>query len=163
MTPMKSLLAALAASLALPAFAAEGVTIRDAYARVATPMSASGAAFMVIENHAAAADRLIDVSTDVAERAELHTHREDAQGVMQMLKVEEGFAIPAGGEHALARGGDHVMLMGLRQPLMQGDMVTLTLHFEQAGDLVVEVPVDLERMPTHEASGSMPGGHGMQH
>jgi len=73
-------------------------------------------------------------------------------GVMKMMHVEEGFAVAAGETHMLQRGGDHVMLMGLNQELKQGDTITLTLSFEKAGDMVVEVPVDLARKP---AAGGM--------
>ena len=137
-------LAAALSLFALPALA-EGITIQDPYARVSTMMSKSGAAFMVIENTGATDDRLISAASDVAEKVELHTHKEDAQGVMQMLEVPEGFAIPAGGSHALARGGDHVMFLGLTRSLAQGDLVTLSLTFEKAGTVTVEVPVDLAR------------------
>lgn len=160
MFTFRTILAAAAVSLALPAFAQEGLVISDPYARVSTAMSKSGAAFMVIENHADAEDRLVGASTDAAERAELHTHR-DVDGVMQMVEVEEGFAIPAGGSHVLERGGDHVMLLGLTRALHHGDRISLTLSFEKAGEVVVEVPVDLERQPVQEGGegmhGHMPG------
>lgn len=144
MNLIKSLLAAAAVAFALPAFA-EGVIITDPYARVSAMMAKSGAAFMVIENHTDADDRLVSAASDVAERVELHTHREDANGVMQMLEVPEGFVIPAGGSHALARGSDHVMFLGLTRELKHGDTVTVTLTFEKAGEIVVDIPVDLER------------------
>ncbi|MCL7463649.1 copper chaperone PCu(A)C [Phaeovulum sp. NW3] len=144
MSLLKSLLAATAVAFALPAFA-EGITVHDPYARVSTAMSKSGAAFMQIENTGAVDDRLIAASSDIADRVELHTHKADDKGVMQMLHVPEGFVIPAGGNHALQRGGDHVMFLGLRQGLSHGDVVTVTLTFEQAGELVVDIPVDLQR------------------
>ena len=150
------LAATAAATFALPALAGDMITIADPYARVATAMSKSGAAFMVLENHAAEDDRLVAATSDVAKRVELHTHKENADGVMQMIEVEEGFAIPAGGSHALARGGDHVMFMGLNRSLNHGDIVEVTLTFEKAGDVTLEIPVDLERKPMH---GEMKG-HG---
>ena len=153
---LRSVLAALAATLCLtlPAAADDGVHIIDPYARAS---AASGAVFLVIANHQTDDDRLIAASTDAAARTELHTHRQDANGVMQMLEVSEGFVIPGNGEHVLARGGDHVMLMGLARPLNTGDTVTLVLTFERAGVVTVEVPVDNDRKP--EAAGHM--GHGM--
>lgn len=157
MTLLKSLLAAAAIVCAVPAFA-EGVIITDAYARTSGASAKSGAAFMVIENHADADDRLLSAASDVAARVELHTHKEDANGVMQMLEVPEGFAIPAHGSHALARGGDHVMFLGLTRSLAQGDKVTVTLTFEKAGEMTVEVPVDLERK---DAMGGMMGNGAM--
>jgi periplasmic copper chaperone A len=148
---------ALSLLLAAPALAHDGVHVIDPYARVSTMMSTSGAAFMVIENHSASDDRLIRATSDIAEKVELHTHKDAGNGVMQMIEVEEGFVIPAGGSHALARGGDHVMFLGLKQPLAHGDTVTVTLTFERSGDVVVEVPVDLERKPDTSAHGE---GHG---
>lgn len=140
------LAAAAALSFAIPAFAGD-IMVQDPYARTSTMMSKSGAAFMTLMNHGAEDDRLIGASSDVAQRVELHTHIEDANGVMKMVEVKEGFPVPAGGMHALARGGDHVMFMGLNRTLAQGDIVTLTLTFEKAGDMTIEVPVDLERKP----------------
>ena len=153
--------AALMSSLMLPglAMAEGGITVSDPYARASTMMSTSGAAFMVIENHAAADDRLVSAASDIAERVELHTHVADANGVMQMIEVPEGFVIPAGGSHALQRGADHVMFLGLTRPLAQGDIIPVTLTFETAGEVLVEVPVDLERKPMQ---GQMKGQGKMQ-
>ncbi|WP_425041171.1 copper chaperone PCu(A)C [Primorskyibacter sp. S187A] len=152
--------AAFAATLlALPAFA-EGIMIKDAYARASGPNAKAGAAFMQIMNHSDSEDRLIGASADVAKRVELHTHKDMGDGVMKMMEVEEGFAVPAGGMHALARGGDHVMFMGLNQSFIQGETISVTLTFEQAGDVVVEIPIDNERKGGH---GSMDhSGHGMK-
>lgn len=136
---------------------AEGIVVEDAYARASTPTAKSGAAFMVLMNTSDLDDRLVAAKSDVAARVELHTHREIADGVMKMMEVEEGFAIPAGGSHMLARGGDHVMFMGLNEPFADGDTVAVTLVFEHAGEVAVEIPVDLNRKPTHG------GGHGAGH
>lgn len=135
-------LAALAVLSPAAALADEGLTIRDAYVRSTNPKTA--AAFMVVENHGAADCRLTGVSSDAAEMVELHTHAE-VDGVMKMQKVEGGIAIPAGTEHALARGGDHVMLMGLTKPLAQGDTVALTLDFGDCGTRPIEAALDNDR------------------
>ncbi|RYH07685.1 copper chaperone PCu(A)C [Tropicimonas sp. IMCC6043] len=138
------LFAAVAAlSLAGPALAE--IEIRDAYARAAMPTAKAGAAFMEIANTGAEDDRLVAARTDISAKAELHTHVDAGNGVMQMIEVEEGFPIPAGGTHLLARGGDHVMFMGLKGPMNHGESVTVTLVFEKAGEMTVEIPVDLER------------------
>ena len=145
---LKTLLtSAVALTLAAPLYA--DIMVHDAYARSATPNAKSGAAFMVLMNHGETDDRLVAASSDIAARVELHTHREDANGVMRMLEMEDGFVIPAGGQHALARGGDHVMFMGLNTSLLQGETVSVTLTFENAGEMVVEIPVDLERKAGH--------------
>lgn len=143
---MKSmLLSASLLALATPALA--DITVSDAYARAASPAAKSGAAFMTLENDGGEDDRLVGVASDAAERVELHSHAEDPNGMMVMSEVEEGFAVPAGGTHVLGRGGDHVMFMGLRAPWESGDTIPVTLTFERAGDVQVEIPVDNERMP----------------
>ena len=155
--------AAAAALLAFPAFAQshDGIHVTDAYARVSGPSAQSGAVFMVLENHSAEEDRLISATSDVAARVELHTHKQDANGVMQMLEVAEGFAIPGGASHALARGGDHVMLMGLTRSLNHGDSFPLTLTFARGEVITIDVTVDLERKPEPMGHGAMDhGAHG---
>lgn len=158
--------AAALACLGLPALA-DGIVISDAYARSAGAMAKTGAAFMVIENQGPTDDRLLAAASDVAQRVELHTHKATADGVMQMMAVPEGFAIPAQGRHALARGGDHVMFLGLTRKLQQGDSIAVTLTFEKAGAVTVEIPVDLQRqdgMETMPMDGTMPQhGHGHGH
>ena len=144
----KTILAATTAIiLAIPAFA-DGIMINDAYSRSAGPNAKTGAAFFGIMNSTDQDDRLIGVTSDIAKRVELHTHIETADGVMQMRQVKDGFPVEAGGMHMLQRGGDHVMFMGLLHPMVQGETVTVTLTFEKAGDIIVEIPVDLERKPT---------------
>jgi len=135
---------ALALGFSLPVHAGD-IEVQDAYMRSSGAMAKSGAAFMQIVNNGPEDDRLIDAASDLSMRVELHTHKASADGVMQMVHVPEGFVIPAGGSHALARGGDHVMFMGLTRKVAHGDVVTLTLTFEKAGEMTIEVPVDLER------------------
>lgn len=140
----KLLVIPLAAVFAVPAFAAD-IMIKDAYARSAFDGAKTGAAFMQIMNPLDEDDRLIAVKSGVAKKIQLHTHKDMGEGVMKMMHVAEGFAIPAGGTRALSRGGDHVMLMGLTQKLIDGDAIELTLVFDKAGEIVVQVPVDRER------------------
>ncbi|MBN9888401.1 copper chaperone PCu(A)C [Salipiger abyssi] len=155
---MKSLILAGACALALatPAFAE--IAVQDAYARSAMAGAKTGAAFMVIENTGDEDDRLIAVASDAAVKVELHTHIAGDNGVMRMVEVEEGFVIPAHGAHALARGGDHVMFMGLTAPFEQDKMLSVTLTFEKAGEMMVEIPVDLERQPDHAMQHGKMGG-----
>ncbi len=163
MSPIKTLFAATAAmSFAIPAFAGSMIMVEDAYARAAGMNAVAGAAFMQLMNHGDEDDRLIAVRSEASKRVELHTHIKGDGGVMRMVEVEEGFALPAGGTHMLQRGGDHVMFMGLNQPWHQGDTVSVTLVFEKAGEMAVEIPVDLQRMPAGAAM-QMDESHSMQH
>jgi hypothetical protein len=120
---------------------------------------------MVIRNHGSAPDRLLSVASPAAESVELHGNEEE-EGVMRMRPLEEPLEIPAGAEVPLERGGLHVMFMGLAAPFEDGALVALTLTFEEAGAIEVEVPVDLDRLTgatgaehDHEGHGDH-GGHG---
>lgn len=165
--------AVLAACLSLtaPALAEEhpaGIHIHDVYARVNGGIGKTGAVFMMIHNNTATDDRLVEVRSDVAKLVELHTHLEGEDGVMKMERIEGGIALAAGEMHELARGGDHVMLMGLTRELADGESFALTFVFEQAGEVVVEATVDNARKPgegqmNHDAmhgDGSHGDGHG---
>ena len=130
---------ALAASSAAsgPAAAGGPLTIEDARARIVLP-SRPGAAWLTIRN-TGEADRLIGAESPAADRVELHTHIHDG-GVMMMRKVE-GIDVPAGGRAALRPGGDHLMLFGLKGKLSPGDRFPLTLVFEKAGRVAIEMRV----------------------
>ena len=152
------LAAAVAASfLALPALAE--IEVHDAYAITARPGAPTGAAFMVIHNHGGPDDHLLSVSSPVAEMVELHTHVMDANGVAQMTAVPEGWDIPADGELLLQRGAEHVMFMGITTPFEDGTTIPLTLHFEVAGDVTIEVPVDLSRLGGEDGMQMGEGDH----
>lgn len=164
MTVRTTLFAALSAfALTSPALA-DGVEVHDAYAITSGAMAQSGAAFMVIHNHGGPADRLLAARSDVAARTELHTHVQNSDGVMQMIEVEEGFDLPTDGEIVMERGGHHVMFLGLTAPLEDGQVIPVTLVFETAGDVVVDVTVDLDRAGgaamDHGDHGSHDTGHG---
>ncbi|MEQ3707941.1 MAG: copper chaperone PCu(A)C [Tateyamaria sp.] len=148
----RALAFATATLFALPAFA-DGIMVMDPYARAASPVAKSGAAFMTLHNMSQQDDRLIAVRTDAAKRVELHTHKETGDGIMQMMEVEDGFPVAAGEMIQLKRGGEHVMLMGLTGPLEQGADISVTLVFETAGEVEVSIPVDNERAPDAGAHG----------
>lgn len=146
-----------AALLALtPSLALAAPTVTDPYAIMARPGAPSGGAFMTIADPDGAADRLIGASSPLVEKIELHTHEIDADGVARMIEVEEGFELPAGGELVLERGGLHLMLFGLSPEIADGTVIPVTLTFETAGEVQVDIPVDLSRL-----GGGM--GQGMDH
>jgi copper(I)-binding protein len=155
-------LAAAAIISAGTAVAQDGILVENAYAITSGPGAVSGAVFLEIVNHSATTpDRLLSATSDVAQRVELHTHLIDAGGVARMVEVEDGFAVAPGETHVLERGGDHVMMMGLTRPLADGDSFELRLLFERGGEVIVEVPVDLDRAPMQGHGGhGAPAGHG---
>jgi copper(I)-binding protein len=152
--------AALAAAFLMssaPAFA-NGIEIHDAYAISAMPGAMTGAAFMIIHNHGGPSDRLTGVRSDAAARVELHTHIQNADGVMQMVHVEEGFALGSEGEIVMERGGNHIMFMGLTQPFVPGETVSVTLEFETAPDMTISIPIGEPQMGDSMDHGSMDHG-----
>jgi len=130
----------LAATIALASGAgASGVMIMKAYARAsATATSETGAAYVNLMVHGGG-DRLIAVSTPAAKMAGLHK-TVLADGVMKMEHVD-AIDVPASGMLEMKPGGYHIMMMGLTQPLKQGDEIELTLTFERAGEVKVKVKV----------------------
>ncbi len=159
----KILFAAVAALTAMssPLFAGDAkIMIHDPYARASGPSAKAGAAFMEVMNMGSEPDRLIAATSEISKVTQLHTHQEDGDGVMKMIHVEEGFEIPAGETLMLMRGGKHVMFMGLNDPMEQGETVKVTLTFEKAGDIEVEIPVDLERKAETGHSHSDHSSHG---
>lgn len=165
MRTVHTLLAAAFAVLAIPLAAAahDGVHINDAYARF-LPGAKSGAAFFEIENHHVEDDRLIAAASNVAEKVEPHTHIQSAEGMMQMLPVEGGIVIPAQASAWLQRGGDHLMFMGLTEKLKDGDTISVTLTFERAGEVTIDIPVDNAREPGAAMPANVHGGmSGMDH
>ena len=137
-----TLIATLAALLALPAYAHDGVHIIDPYARVIGP---SGTVFFRIGNDEAVEDRLISATSPDAGMVMLMSTSAGSDGVMKMASLPDGMSIPANGERVLASAGDHVMLMSLTRSLKAGDSVTLVLTFAKAGEVHLSLPVDNTR------------------
>ncbi len=102
--------------------------------------SSATALFMNIENHAETADTLLRAESDVAEMVQIHLSEIDANGVSSMHEVD-GVEIPAGGIAELKPGGYHVMLMGLKREIMEGESISFTLTFRNAGEVTIEAPV----------------------
>lgn len=117
------------------------VMVEGAWARPSAKMAKNGAAYFTMTNHGAMADKLLSASTEVAQKTELHTHIND-KGVMKMRPLKEPVVIEPGKSAAFAPGGHHVMLMGLKAPLTVGSHFPLTLTFEKAGAITVNVMVE---------------------
>jgi copper(I)-binding protein len=115
------------------------IVVNQAFARATPPCAMAGGAFFKIENKGKASDRLLAVASPAAGMAELHTMTHEG-GVMRMRAVD-AIEIKPGETVALAPGGLHVMLMDLKQPLKEGSRFPLTLTFERAGKVRIEVSV----------------------
>ena len=101
--------------------------------------------FRTIRNRGDGADKLVGASTPAAERVELHRMVQDAGGVMRMRQIA-AVDLPPRSDTPLRHGGTvHLMLMGLKTPLKEGDSFDLTLNFERTPKVTVRVAVQKPR------------------
>lgn len=115
------------------------ITIENAYALPTAPGQTAAAVFMTVKNNSDAADKITGATTEIAEKAELHTMSMDGD-VMKMRSVES-YDIPAKGTLELKPSGGHIMLTGLKQQLEPGKgfVVNLTLENSKSYTLNVDV------------------------
>ena len=102
----------------------------------------NGAAYFVVTNSGSAADRLIAAASPIG-TTEIHESMMSDDGTMEMRPVN-GVDVPAGGSVAFEPGGLHIMFLGVAEPPAVGDTIPLTLTFENASELTLEVPVRQE-------------------
>ena len=156
--------------LSTPVCAAEvkagDLVITQAWSR-ATPGGAKvGGGYLTIENKGTTPDRLIGGSADIAAKVQVHEMSMN-NGVMTMRPVEGGLTIEPGKTVKLTPGGFHLMIMDLKGPLKQGEAVPITLEFEKAGKVQIELGIggigamgpassdnpsgqmDMKKMPDH--------------
>jgi periplasmic copper chaperone A len=139
--------------LPVGALAQSGLAVEHVWSRAA-PQGGVGVLFMTVTD-AGPPDRLLGVSTPVADRAELHESMND-NGVMKMRPTDK-LPVSPGKPLVLAPGGYHVMLMGLKRALREGERFPVTLTFEKAGAVTIEALVA-------RAGARIPAGHeGMAH
>jgi periplasmic copper chaperone A len=141
-------LVAASAALAQPT----QLDVANAWAGATPGKAENGAAYVTITSPTA--DRLVSANTPVAKKAELHTM--SMQGMVMKMRPVSGVDIPAGQPVSLKPGGEHIMLMGLNEPLLEGQSFPLTLDFEKAGPRTVTVTVE-------KAGAKGPGPAAAQH
>ncbi|MEO1066126.1 MAG: copper chaperone PCu(A)C [Pseudomonadota bacterium] len=136
------------------------IHIHDAWTRATVKTARVGGGYLAIVNTGDAPDRLVSVSTDAANRSEIHEMKL-VDNVMRMRPLNAGLEIPPGGEIVLKPGAEHVMFMGLTEQLQEGKTVTATLTFEKAG--AIEVVFDIAGLaakgPDGDHSGHDHSGH----
>jgi periplasmic copper chaperone A len=140
MNMLRAVVIALALCVGMPVCADDApIAARDAWARPTLKGTRTGAVYLILSNHGTASDRLVGISTPVAERAEVH---EDVttNGVMSMKAVPE-LALPVGTDTAIEPGRYHIMLMGMKAQLAVGETFPITLTFASAPPLNVSVAV----------------------
>ena len=121
------LASSLAACSGTPSASDDGIVVTDAW--VKSVDEGMTAAFGVLTNTTDADVTLVAASTDASPMVELHETLTDADGSSMMQEVDGGLTISAGDSLTLEPGGNHLMLMGITEPLIAGDDVTLTLEW----------------------------------
>lgn len=124
------------------ALAHQTMVMVQAYAFDTTPGMANGAAYLVIENTGPSEAKIVGVSTDIAELAQVHTHEQDGD-LRRMVALELPIVLQPGETLTMQPGGVHLMLLGLNEALKIGDQIDLILHLEgrHVRDLEVSVEV----------------------
>lgn len=114
--------------------------ITGGFARATLPGQPVGGGYLMIANNGDAADRLVSARSNVAGRVEI---REMAieRGLMKMRELPDGLEIAAAELVELAPGGFHLMFMELKEPLVEGAQVEVTLTFAVAGDVSVPLAI----------------------
>jgi len=140
-----ALTAAIVAPAAAHEFKAGDLEIKHPWSRATVPAAKVGGGYFTVVNPTDAPDRLVGATADVAQKVEIH-QMAVKDGVMTMRAVEGGLEVPAKGELTLQPGkeggGYHLMFMGLKKPLVEGEKIPGTLTFEKAGKVSVEFAVE---------------------
>ncbi|GGA52754.1 hypothetical protein GCM10011385_02620 [Nitratireductor aestuarii] len=126
------------------------IEIGHPWSRATLPAAKVGGGYLKLTNEGTADDRLVAVASPIADRVEVHA-MEMKDGVMMMRPLADGIEIKAGETVELAPGGFHLMLIDLKQPMTEGERVPLTLTFEKAGSIDVELAVEAARAPAAAA------------
>ena len=129
------------------------VAVTDAWCRPTPNGAQAGGCYVTLL--ASTDDRLVGGSTPAAAQFQVH-EMSMADGVMRMGELKDGLALPAGKSVALAPGAEHIMLIGLTQPLVAGQTVPLTLKFASAPEVTVQAEI---RLPSTSGAGMAHGAH----
>ncbi|MGA5495448.1 copper chaperone PCu(A)C [Streptomyces cinereoruber] len=134
---------ALAASLALTGCSSSSDAAGDGKpelkvsgAFMPKPVTDMAGGFLTITNDGDTADRLTSVTSPISDDVTIHETKD------QKMREVKFFDIPANGKLSLARGGNHIMFMSLKEKPEQGDKVSVELHFEKSGPIKVDLPVE---------------------
>lgn len=155
---MKTLI--LSVALGLPTLALSQTTVAEPWVRGTVAQQKATGLFAKITS--ATGGKLVAASSPVAGVVEIHEMRMDGD-TMKMRQLAQGLDLPAGKAVELKPGGYHVMLMDLKQPLKDGELVPVTLTIEGPSGKKETVELKAPVKPL----GAMAGhgghsGHGMK-
>lgn len=112
--------------------------ISGGFTRATLPNAPVGGGFLTIANTGSESDRLVSAQSAIAKQTQIHEMAMEGD-VMKMRELKDGLDLPAGETVALEPGGFHLMFMGLNGTIKEGDVIPVTLTFEKAGTVVVEL------------------------
>ena len=115
-----------------PVTAAESMRVVDGWVKAVD--EGMTAAFGMLENTGDVEVTLVAASSSISPMIEIHEVVMN-DGVMVMQQKQGGIVVAAGGTHELAPGQDHIMMMGVVEPVMPGDAVTVTLQVSDGSTL----------------------------
>jgi copper(I)-binding protein len=127
------------------------VVLNDGYARATFPMAKTAAAYFTLHNHGENDLQLSGVTVDakVADEAQIHTTKMEGD-VMRMRHLIDGVTIGVHEHVTFTSGGYHVMFLGLKNGLSEGEEVQLTLHFDGQEPLHTVLPVKADNEGMHK-------------
>lgn len=114
--------------------------LTGAFTRATLPNAPVGGGYVTITNTGDEPDRLVSAQSAFSPDVQIH-EMAVVNDVMEMRQLPEGLEIPAGETVTLAPGGLHMMFMNISQPFVQGESVPVTLVFERAGAVEIELAV----------------------
>lgn len=103
----------------------------------------NSAAYVTIQNGTASNDTLLDISSDAANKTEVHESYEEESGVSGMRPAGSQ-PIAEGNKLSMEPGGLHIMLIDLKRQLAVGDSLDLSFEFSRAGGRTITVPVQVQ-------------------
>ncbi len=115
--------------------------ISGGFSRATLPNAPVGGGYVTITNKGSEADRLVGAASPVAGVTQIHEMKMEGD-LMKMNEVPDGVEIPPGATVTLKPGGLHIMFMQLTGPLVEGTSIPLTLTFEKAGSVEVQLSVE---------------------
>ncbi|WP_422103177.1 copper chaperone PCu(A)C [Vreelandella sp.] len=133
------------------------IDVTQPWTRATPPGAGAGGGFVTLTNHGDGDDMLVGATSPITQRVEIHIMEMDGD-VMRMAPLPGGIELPAGESVTLAPGGLHLMFMELGSPIVEGEPVPVTLEFQHAEPMEIELQV----LPVGESPEGHhhEGGHG---
>jgi copper(I)-binding protein len=136
----RAILLCLGMILFLGACASKELSVKEPWARSGTT-GGNSAVYMIIDNPTDEDEILLNATSDVADSVELHMSKMSEDNSMMMMQRKENIPIPSGASVELKPGGLHIMLIDLNHDLMAGETFSVALQFQNAGEIMIEVPI----------------------